>query len=299
MPFRDERATGNERLYLERLADRDLALLASATGGFRRVAEGVERLRSDPARIGHLLDSPEVFDALFAPWTEPASQPLAVAGPFLVFSVLLAGTARQLASRSFVREWIGPRERIPVFDVQPLRGFLDDAGRRIFLADLLASYTRVASGAVWIHDRRGWSKRRFSDLDPVRLLSLLDVVSESERAGVYRRLGDVALFLSGVFPDFVSRRLFGPVQAERLERALAATPRSAGVPEEAPGAIGLLERFGRGAYSVVLAHTPHPRIDLGRALEEVTERFADARRVLNVLTDTHLFPNRAEWFPLP
>ena len=298
MPFRDERATGSGRLFLERLTDRDLALLASATGGSPRVAEGVERLRSDPARIGHLLDSPEVFDALFAPWTEPASQPLAVAGPFLVFSVLLAGTARQLASRPFVREWIGPRERIPVFDVQPLRRFLDDAGRRIFLADLLASYTRVASGAVWIRDRRGWSKRRFSDLDPVRLLALLDVVPESERASVYRRLGDVALFLSGVFPDFVSQRLFGPVQAERLERAVA-TPGSAGVPQEAPGAIGLLERLGRGAYSVVLAHSPRPRIDLGRALEEVAERFADARRVLNVLTDTHLFPNRAEWFPLP
>lgn len=289
----------NERLYVERLTERDLALLASAAGGSRSVTEGVERLRSDPTRIEQLIGSSEVFDALFAPWAEQAAQPLTVAGPFLVFSVLLAGTARQLEARPFVREWIGPRERVPVFDVQPLRRFLDEPLRRMFLADLLASYTRVVSGAVWIRDRRGWSKRRFSDLDPVRLVSLLGVVSEPERLAVYRRLGDVALFLSGVFPDFVSQRLFSPVQAERLERVLAATPGSADVPQETPGAIGLLERLGRGAYGVVLAHTPQPRIDLGRVLEEVTERFADARRVLNVLTDTHLFPNRAEWFPPP
>jgi hypothetical protein len=288
----------NERLYLERLTERDLALLAGAAGGDRSVGQGVERLRSDPARIERLIGSSEVFDTLFAPWAEPA-QPLTVAGPFLVFSVLLAGTARQLGARPFVREWIGPRERVPVFDVQPLRRVLDDPLRRMFLADLLASYTRVISGAVWVRDRRGWSKRRFSDLDPVRLISLLDVVPESERRVVYRRLGDIALFLSGVFPDFVSQRLFSPLQAERLERVLAATPGSTRVPEEAPGAIGLLERIGRSAYSVVLASTPPPRFDLARALEEVAERFADARRVLNVLTDTHLFPNRAEWFPLP
>src|SRR5690606_24818469 len=94
-----------------------------------------------------------------------------------------------------------PRRRLPVFDVASLREFLDDHMRRYFLVELLASYTHVASGVSWARTSRGWRKRKFSELDPVRLAELLTVVEPPERAGVFRRLGDLALFLTGVFPD--------------------------------------------------------------------------------------------------
>lgn len=279
--------------YLARLTDRDLELLASATGGR---ADAVAALRAEPARIEELIGRSDVFDALFAPWSE---HPFALASPFLVFSVLLAGTTKELRSTSFVREWIGPRQRIPVFDVEALREFLDDAMRRVFLADVLASYTHVVSGSVWVRDRRGWSRRRFSELDPVRLAALLEVVSETERIGVYKRLGDLALFLTGVFPD-AADRLFHPVQIERLERTLAEVAGSRDdVPEEPPGAVGLLQRLGHRSYRAVAKALPvarDPRPDTARAIAQIAERFGDARRVLNVLTDRHLFPVRDEWF---
>jgi len=278
--------------YLARLTERDLELLVSATGGR---AEEVARLRAEPARIEELIGSSEVFDALFAPWSE---HPLALASPFLAFSVLLAGTSRELGSTSFVREWVGPRQRIPVFDVDVLREFLDDRARRVFLADLLASYTHVVSGTVWIRDRRGWTRRRFDDLDPVRLAGLLDVVPEAQRIAVYKRLGDLALFLTGVFPD-AAERLFRPVQVERLERTLAQVSGSGDdVPEEPPGAVGLLQRLGRRSYRAVAEVIREPAVDTARAVGEVAERFGDARRVLNFLTDRHLFPFRDEWFPV-
>lgn len=283
------------RVWLERLSEHDLAFLATAAGGYRTAAEGVAHLRSEPARIEELVGRSEVFDALFAPWAE---LPFAQASPFLVFSVLLAGTARELESAPFVREWIGPSRRLPVFDTGSLRAFLDDPLRRILLADVLASFTSVVSGAVWVRGRRGWTKRRFNELDPGRLVALLDVVPDAERPIVYRRLGDLALFLSGVFPDFVAERLGGPVQVERLERALAASPGLGGdAPDEPPGAIGLLERLGRGSYRAALAGLPEPHPDLVRALEALTDRFSEARRVLNVLTDRHLYPVRGDWFP--
>jgi hypothetical protein len=278
--------------YLARLTERDLELLVSATGGR---AEEVARLRAEPARIEELIGSSEVFDALFAPWSE---HPFALASPFLAFSVLLAGTSRELGSTSFVREWVGPRQRIPVFDVDVLREFLDDRARRVFLADLLASYTHVVSGTVWIRDRRGWTRRRFDDLDPVRLAGLLDVVPEAQRIAVYKRLGDLALFLTGVFPD-AAERLFRPVQVERLERTLAQVSGSEDdVPEEPPGAVGLLQRLGRRSYRAVAEVIREPAVDTARAVGEVAERFGDARRVLNFLTDRHLFPFRDEWFPV-
>lgn len=278
--------------YLARLTERDLELLVSATGGR---AEEVAHLRAEPARIEELIGSSEVFDALFAPWSE---HPFALASPFLAFSVLLAGTCRELGSTSFVREWVGPRQRIPVFDVDVLREFLDDPVRRVFLADLLASYTHVVSGTVWIRGRRGWTRRRFDDLDPVRLAALLEVVPEAQRIAVYKRLGDLALFLTGVFPD-AAEQLFRPVQVERLERTLAQVSGSEDdVPEEPPGAVGLLERLGRRSYRAVAEVIREPAVDTARAVGEVAERFGDARRVLNFLTDRHLFPFRDEWFPV-
>src|SRR6266540_1530599 len=116
---------------------------------------------------------------------------------------------------AFVGEWAGPRQRLPVFDVATLRDFLAAPARRLFLAELLASYVHVASGSVLVQTRRGWRRQRFSELDPVRLAALLDVVPAGERVGIYRRLGDLALFLTGVFPDHTATRAFAPVHAQR------------------------------------------------------------------------------------
>lgn len=277
--------------YLARLTERDLRFLALTTGGR---AESVERLRTEPARIEELIGRSEVFDALFAPWSE---HPFSLASPFLVFSVLLEGTAKELGSTGFVYEWIGPRQRIPVFDVNALRGFLDDGMRRVFLSDVLASYTHVVSGSVWFRDRRGWSRRRFSELDPVRLAALLEVVPATERLAVYKRLGDLSLFLTGVFPD-AAERLLRPVQIERLERILAEVTASRDdMPEEPPGAVGLLQRLGLWSYGAVAQVVRGPEFDTAAVLPDVAERFSDARRVLNFLTDRYLFPVRDAWFP--
>src|SRR5205814_4888147 len=105
-------------------------------------------------------------------------------------------------------------------DAPALRDFLADTARRLFLAELLASFTRVASGRYRVRVAGRARTRRFSELDPVRLAGLLDAVPEAERPGVYRRLGDVSLFLTGVFPDYATAaHALGPVNAARLLRA--------------------------------------------------------------------------------
>ena len=50
---------------------------------------------------------------------------------------------RDLGQASFIEEWIGPRQRVPVFDTAGLRDFGADPLRRFFLIQLLASYTSV------------------------------------------------------------------------------------------------------------------------------------------------------------
>ena len=102
--------------------------------------------------------------------------------------------------------------------------FIGPPRHRLFLAELLAFLYHVASGSVMVATRRGLRRQRFSELDPVRLAGLLEVVSREERPGILRRMGDLALFLTGVFPDYVARRGFGPIEEGRLLRAGRARP---------------------------------------------------------------------------
>ena len=290
--------------YLEHLTDDDLELLSAshrkATGETLAVGE----LRSRLGAIEDLLARPEVFEAVLG--VEKGADPFLRGSPFLVFAVAVHRCSEDLRQAAFVPEWLGPRQRVAVFDVEALRDFLAEPSRRFFLVELLASYTHVASGSVWVQTRRGWRRRRFSELDPVRLASLLEVVPEPERVGIYRRLGDLALFLTGVFPDHTAVRAMAPIDAARLLRAARLATRAdegGGTggrrdPVEPAGAVGLLEHLGRRWYRLACETTSSPTGAMG-VVGEVAERFRQARRVLNLVTDRHLFVLRDRWFSPP
>lgn len=267
--------------YLEHLTDADLALVASAGE--------TPDLRTGPERIEALLNSPALFRALFH---APGRDPLLQGSPFLIFAVLVHRAARDLGEASFVEEWVGPRQRVPVFDVAGLRDFGSDPMRRFFLTELLSSYTHVASGSVMVQTTRGWRRRRFSELDPVRLIELAELLPEAERPSVYRRLGDLSLFLSGVFPDYAAERLVIERERRQLERALESTDREQ---SERRDGVWLLERLGRRSYRIA-QRAADRRTAMADVLGEVSENFAAARRMLNFLTDRYLFPLRQRWF---
>jgi hypothetical protein len=288
--------------YLEHLTDDDLELLSSAHRVVTGEVLGVAELRSREAPVDGLLARPEVFEAVFG--VEKGADPFMRGSPFLVFAVAVHRCAEDLRQVAFVPEWLGPRQRVAVFDVQALRDFLADATLRFFLVELLASYTHVASGSFWVQTGRGWRRRRFSELDPVRLASLLEVVPEAERVGIYRRLGDLALFMTGVFPDHTAMRALAPIDTARLLRAArlatGAGEPAGGYPEsvEPSGPVALLEHLGRRWYRLACDTAPSPTGAM-RVVGEVAERFRLARRVLNLVTDRHLFVLRDRWFSPP
>jgi hypothetical protein len=287
--------------YLEHLSVADHALLVEADPEARRAPSDAAAVLRRPGRIDRLLSAPTVFDAVFG--GAESREPLLGASPFLVFAVAVHHCAADLVSATHVSEWLGPGRRAPVFDVAPLREFLDSPWHRLFLAELLASYTHVSSGSVMVSTRRGMRRQRFSELDPVRLSALLEVVPEEQRPGILRRLGDLALFLTGVFPDHVARKGFGPIEEGRLLRAGGMAPgrNRPGGPTPAwslgdPGAVGLLELLGqrwyRAAFDLVVPPVPAAMAVVG----ELPERFAQARRILNLVTDRFLFRYRDQWF---
>jgi hypothetical protein len=327
--------------YADYLTSADLRLLAHAVG---LSDESVRGLAGDPVAVEGLLADPRVFEAVFglsAP-TPPASpEALVLVSPFLAFGVAVHRAVADLAAMDYLPERSGPRQRVPVFDTPELRDFLGSAERRLFLAELLASFTRVASGRYRVPSRWGgrasgsgtdagagawavWAgaagsgggagggggggrtggaggrtrTRRFSELDPVKLAGLIDVAPEESRPGIYRRLGDVSLFLAGVFPDYSAMHAFGPVDVSRLLRSARVPLGERGELVTAP-ALDLLEYLGARWYRAALATAPvrTARLDV---VGEVAERFRQARRVLNHLADRYLVgAGTTGWLPQP
>jgi hypothetical protein len=269
-----------ERAYREHLTSGDLAVLADVMGGRPLTA---------------VLSSPDLEQVVFGP--DPAFDLRRAASPFLTFAVAVHRVAERLTRTTYIDEWIGPRRRVPVFAVEPLRQLLADPLRRFFFVELLASYTHVVSGSTWTATRRGWRRRRFSELDPVQLAGLLDAVPAVEKPGVLRRLGDLALFLTGVFPDHTAATSLGRPLAE-LQLLRAADLAPSRVAPESLNAFQLLELLGARWYRLAARLSPAPSGSV-EVLAAIAERFTDARRVLNVVTDIYLFPLREQWFGRP
>ena len=293
-------AVGGE--YAAHLTDSDLKLLAAAAPA-ATAPPGAEAgwLRGEPAAIPGLLGDPQVFEAVFG-WAEDRARPrpgeAAPVSPFLTFAVAVHRSAAELETLGHVAERTGPRQRVPLFDAPALRDFLGSPARRLFLAELLASFTRVASGRYRVRGGGGRMRtRRFSELDPVRLAGLLDDVPEAERPGVYRRLGDVSLFLAGVFPDHATLYGVGPAGLARLLRA-ARVPAAQHEQLAAVPAIELLEQLGARWYRSAcgLAPVRTARLDV---VAEVADSFRQARRVLNHIADQYLFTAGQSWFAPP
>ena len=229
--------------YAEHLTEADLRLLCDVAP----IAGGAPAaLTRDPAAIEALLADPRVFEAVFGPAAVAAGQAVLVS-PFLAFGVAVHRAVADLSVMDYLPERSGLRQRVPVFDTPELRDFLGSAARRLFLAELLASFTRVASGRYRVRSGGRSRTRRFSELDPVRLAGMLESVPEESRPGIYRRLGDVSLFLAGVFPDYAAGHALGPVDAARLLRA-ARVPSAERDGLAAGPALELLEYLGARWY---------------------------------------------------
>lgn len=270
-------------LYVEHLSDRDLEVIAQAAGAPGSASEMRDRLRDSPEDVDDLLSTDALFDAVFGP--ESTSMVHIGLTPFLVFGVLVNKVANDLHETAFVSEWVGAGQRLPVFDVETLREFVADGLRRYFLIEFLASFTKVASGAVWVRTKRGYKRRRFSELDPVSLVEMVDALPPQQRPGGYRRLGDVSLFLCGVFPDHTTRNTIGELSRARLAR-------SAGIDQnrvfEDEDDVRFFEIVGPGWYGrAVDAASASPGAG-PTYLRDVADHFSDARRFLNFLSDEYL-----------
>jgi hypothetical protein len=264
------------RRYAEHLTDTDLLTLA---GG--RPAQAAA-LRARPSLLLEVLDRPGVAESLLTARAEERER-FTYVSPFLVFAAAVHRASASLVGASYVADRTGPRSRLPVFDGPQLAAFATDPRHRLFVAELLTSYARVASGATYSRTDRGWRRQRWSELDLPRLAALLEALPPVQRPAVWRRLGDGALFLAGVFPEHVEHSL-GLLEVARLQRATGLRLRSADGPVTA-----LLEELAARAYQRVGGAVP----------AGVVQAPGTARRVLTLVADRYLFPVAPDWLTAP
>jgi hypothetical protein len=266
--------------FVERLTSHDLEVLAALDEPAPEVDDLRARLQRDPGAIEEKLADPRLYDLIFES-TETGMIPGLT--PLLAFAVLVHRTMRDLRSASYVPEWVGAGERLPVFDVESLREFIDNVTRRFLISEFLSSFTRVASGSVWVRTERGYRRRRYSELDPVGLAEMVESLPSGRRAAGYRRLGDVALFHTGIFPDHTARH---PISAMRQARLATL----AGV--DLDDLVGVdyfqfLEKVGSVCYDRAANEASLPS-QLHESLEDMATNFTRARRFLNFLADRYL-----------
>lgn len=273
-------------LLLEHLSDRDVEFLVRTVVTRRSDYEHIcGLLRDKPDLIDIMLDDPQLYERV-------AADPDIVGkvSPYFFFSVLLRQVRRELRTMAHTLEYGPDQTRVPVFDAGELRAVLDDAARRDYLADLLASFTRTQNEAMWLHAGERVYRWRFSELDLAALERLRGVVDERDRFAVDRRIGDLTLFLAGTCADPDNRKcLLDAVQQART------APQATSFPE----VLEALENRGREAFLQAAQHPIARATGADRLLASLAESMRPARKVLNLLMERHVEPFRKDWFKTP
>ena len=197
---------------------------------------------------------------------------------------------------------MGPRQRLPIFDTHELRDFLAEPGPPL---------PGRAAGVVHPcgqRQRRGHHPA--GRLAPAAVLRARPGQDGRPARRRHRPRAARHLPASGRPRPVPDRRVPRPHRPPGLTapwtragcsapagRAAPAPPAPASSRDaEDHGAVGLLEELGRRWYRLAHDSLPVPAPSGMHVLGDLAERFSQARRILNVVTDRYLFAFRDRWF---
>ena len=259
-----------------RLTESDLRFVVETVATKRRDYQHLVGLvRGKEDLLDPMLEDPKLVDRLLA-----EQEAFVHVSPYLMFAVLLRAVRRELAGRTFVLERDARGKRLPVFEAPQAVQMLGDPSLREYLTEMLCSFVRTNTGLFYWKQRGAWRKRKFSDVDMDDMIALCHIVEPAYKPRLYKRIADIALFLTGIYPDHASALV-------RRPRRQAARQRM--VPD--------YEREGRRFYKLA-AREPEPPWPAS-VFEELVEKFTLAREALNTLSDRYLKPLRARYFDQP
>ncbi len=240
-------------------------------------AELAANVRGDDDAVESMLSDQRLFDRV----TGDEAILLQVT-PKLFFSVLLRQARKDLRQAKYTME-LRSRQKIPVFDTDRVAELLDDREVAYYLADTLTSFTRIESVTWRVRVREGlWRKHHVSDLDIDGLIRLCDRVDEFYRFGLYRRIADVCLFLTGMFPEYVVNRGISPAEFRRGRKR----------------DLEDYEDEGRRFYGLAADHEVAALMEMAGVLQTLQRNFALAEKPLRFLSQHYLHARKHTLFGL-
>lgn len=254
------------------LSDSDLRFLVETVATSRRDHDHIMNLvRGKDDLLEPMLEDPKVVERLVQ-----EDETFIRISPHLLFSVLLRQVRRELEKEAYVLEVASRGKRIPVFEAPAVAELLADKATRDYLAEMLSAFARTSSGVVYWKERGTWHKRRFSDIDMDDMIELARMIDPETRPALYKRIADIALFLSGIFPEHTT------------------LPSHRRPPLSPKRTLADYEQEGTRFYRVAARETAegHWR----PVFETLAAKFTLARRALNALSDRHFRTHRARYF---
>lgn len=280
-------------------SDEDLGFIINTVVQKRTDHEHIrELLRDKPDLVDIMLDDDRLVDRVL---NEEDIFPKI--SPYLLFTILLRHVYKLMLNQPYTYETIGRRERVPVFDGPMVNSLLKNVSIRDYLAELLSSFTRVESRTITIRSGGKTYQRQISNLDLATLSELAESVDEPYRFPIYKRLGDLALFLAGIFPEYVasgralpfSRGLVSAGVGSALTAAVAGGS-SAAVESGPLVNATAVEEEGRKFYELAASHYGAQVAGLEEILRSLAEYFSVAKKPLNLLAERYIRLDRFNWF---
>jgi len=268
----------------------DLQFIAETVGGGRDDPEEVSaRLREREDLLDMMLEDDRLVERLLGD-----DHALVRVSPRLVFSVLLRRVVRDLHQRSYTLERT-PAETVAVFDAPRVRRFIAEPGIWSYLVSMLTSFVRNESMTLLVRHGDHYVPRRFSTSSLEDMMDLAGIVGETEAPWIFRRIADIALFQSGIFPDSLRWAGRAGPRAYWLRRRHRPSGGVLSQMRALPPTLETYEEHGRRFYRLAASR---PDVgSQGRVLEALAEEFPAARKSLELLSDRYLRWTRVRWFP--
>lgn len=195
------------------LQDKDLDFIVNTVASEFTSKEQLKRFINEDIDFRRgLIGSEKMFEKVF---TDP--EILVKISPTLYFEVLLRKTFNDLEKLSYTYEKVGTY-KIAVFDVSDVLKFLSDENILLYLAHLLSSFTRIENYTLWIKRENIWRKLKFTDMDIEGLKKMAQMIDEEHRFGIYKRIADACLFITGVFPEYIKERSDAEEEGKKFYR---------------------------------------------------------------------------------
>ena len=268
------------RKVFSKFSLRDFQFLADLVGEDKDKTYFIDLVTRDPDSLDLVLEEEEIFKKVVQ-----SEDVFVRISPYLYFELLLRQAIRDIKRDAYTLEQVGYKTRVPVFDSQKVLEVLSQDEIRDYLVELLVSFIRVNQFTIYLNRGRGiYFKKVLSDMDFDLLVEMSEIVDEPYRFVFLKRAGDLALFLSGIFPE----QLFG----ER-SHSLAKNRRLLSWTNKGED----LEKKGSELYHKASESEIAKERELSPVLTMMADNFTFTKKPLNVMADRYLYLRKHDIFP--